>query len=415
MEFECIGDVDPRDINAQYKILFMCAPDIIFLVDFNGKILDANHAAIKSYGYSMDELLSMNIQDFIVPSEHGFASKQLNEAYTKGNMFETVHQRKDGSKFPIEISARGIIVDKTKILISIARDITKRKEAERNLSRIAAIVESSDDAILGMTLDGIIIEWNQGAERIYGYTATEIIGKTVDLLIPKDHIGELSHIIDVIKHGGHVKHFDTVRIRKDGKAVHISMTASPIKSPKGELLGISWTARDITERIRDIETLRESEEKFRVIFGSAGVGISQVNLELRYTDVNQELCDLTGYSRDEMLKLSIKDITYPPDYEGESKQLHTLVEGKIKSYSIEKRFVRKDGSLNWISLNAAVVTDNGKPKFIIGVSQNIAKRKQAEEALNDAKAQIELYLDLISHDINNMNQIAIGFLELAQE
>jgi PAS domain S-box-containing protein len=128
MEIECTGDVNLNDINSQYRLLFECALDVILLLDLSGNILDANHAAVGSYGYTKDELRSMNGRDLRIPSERGLAAKQLDEAYTEGRIFETVHQRKDGSTFPVEVSARGIVMGNKKILISIVRDITKRKK-----------------------------------------------------------------------------------------------------------------------------------------------------------------------------------------------------------------------------------------------------------------------------------------------
>jgi PAS domain S-box-containing protein len=277
MEIECIGDINLRDVNAQYRLLFECALDIIFISDLNGNILDVNHAGIRSYGYTRDQLLSMNVRDLRIPSERGLATKQLNEAYTKGNTYETVHQRKDGSTFHVEISARGIIVDKEKLLINIVRDITKRKENEKYLARIAAIVESSDDAIIGMTVDGVITEWNHGAVGLYGYTAKEMLGQSVSILIPKDRAGELSHILETIKNGGRIIHFDTVRLRKDMTSVLVSLTASPIKGRSGEVLGISWTARDITERKKVEEELEEAKENVELYLDLMSHDINNYN------------------------------------------------------------------------------------------------------------------------------------------
>jgi PAS domain S-box-containing protein len=241
----------------------------------------------------------MNAIDLRIPSERSFAIKQLNEAYTKGNKFETVHQRKNGSTFSVEVSARGVAVDNAKMLIAIVRDITKRTEYEKNLARIAAIVESSDDAIIGMTPDGIITDWNHGAEKLYDYMAKEVFGRSIAILIPKDREGELSHIFETIKNGGYIEHFDTVRLKKDGTTMFVSLTASPIKGPGGELLGVSWTARDITGRKKIEEELAEAKENVELYldlmshdinnFNQTVLGYLELALESKTLDEAKEL------------------------------------------------------------------------------------------------------------------------------
>ena len=144
MSQECAHDIDPKAAYAKYKLFFDCTLDAAFFVDANGKILDANTVAVSMYGYSLKELHSMNIRNLRTTSERASVEKLLKEAFVQGLVYETVHQRKDESEFPVEISSRGLIMDHTRFMISIVRDITSRKEQERSLARLAAIVESSD-------------------------------------------------------------------------------------------------------------------------------------------------------------------------------------------------------------------------------------------------------------------------------
>lgn len=525
MKIECAGPIDLSNVESKYRLLFECALDIVFLTDINGKVADVNYAAVKEYGYTRDEMLSMSIKDFRIPSERGSAERQLQEAFDKGAIYETIHMRKDRSTLPVEVSSRGITVDHTKMLMTIVRNITKRKAAERSLSRIAAIVESSDDAILGMTVEGIIIEWNYGAEKMYGYKAKEMIGKSVDILIPKDHKAELSQIIETIKQGGRVEHFNTVRKRKDGKIIFVSMTASPIKSSKVELLGISWTARDITERKKVEETLHESERLFRGIYEQAPIGIALIDsITGRFLQINPRYVEIIGRTEEEMQRTTFMAISHPDDLQEDLDNMARLLTGQIKSFNMKKRLFRGDGSIIWVKLTVVPLWEDTKqvyPKVHIamlediteqkradekiayvasfpeqnpnpiveiddkgavtylntaanrlfpdldskgeghpifkdltigkGVSGldgenklvnevqingayylrtilfmpetrttrifavNITERKRAEEELKEAKMQAELYLDLMGHDINNMTQIAMGFLEIALE
>jgi len=143
----------------------------------------------------------------------------------------------------------------------IIEDITQRKEMEEINAKLAAIVEGTDDAIIGKDLDGTILSWNPGAEKIYGYSAHNVIGKKLRLLIPDDHPNELSCILEKIRNGEIIHHFETVRVRKDGKSIDVSLTISPIKDSSGRIIGASTIARDITERKKTEKQLQKSLEE----------------------------------------------------------------------------------------------------------------------------------------------------------
>jgi len=147
-----------------------------------------------------------------------------------------------------------------RILLGV-EDVTERKEAELALAQLAAIVESSDDAVIAIDLDGVIASWNEGAERLYGYTAQEAIGQPIATLIPPERSGEEESILERLRRGEHIKHFETTRLRKGGSAVDVSLTVSPIKNAQGEVIGASRIARDITERKRAEEAIRAAYEQ----------------------------------------------------------------------------------------------------------------------------------------------------------
>jgi PAS domain S-box-containing protein len=177
----------------------------------------------------------------------------------------------------------------------LQHQIAELRRAGETLSRMSSIVESSDDAIIGKTLDGVIVSWNPAAERMYGYSAPEVIGKPLSILVPPDRPDELVHILERIRRGERVDHWETLRMRKDGSRIHVSVTVSPIKDATGEITGASTIARDITERKRAEEALRESEERYRDLVEHSEDLIFTHDLAGRFLSVNPAMVRLLGY------------------------------------------------------------------------------------------------------------------------
>ena len=172
----------------------------------------------------------------------------------------TILIAKDGREIPIDDSGAPIRQSDGTVqgVVLVFRDFTEQKQAERSLARLAAIVESSDDAILSKDLNGIIQTWNAGAERLFGYRAEEVIGQPITLLLPPERIQEEEQILERVRSGQRVEHLETVRVTKDGRRLDVSVTVSPVKDQDGQIIGASKIIRDITERKRAEEALRKS-------------------------------------------------------------------------------------------------------------------------------------------------------------
>src|SRR5918912_784895 len=148
-------------------------------------------------------------------------------------------------------------------------DITERKRAEEVHARLASIVESSEDAIIGKTLEGTITNWNRGAQNIYGYSAEEVVGKPINILVPPDRPNEIPKILERLRHGESIDNYETVRVTKDGRRLDISLTISPIKDSSGNIVGASTIARDITERKRAEKAIEQSELLYHTVIKQA--------------------------------------------------------------------------------------------------------------------------------------------------
>ncbi len=236
--------------DLKFRNLLESAPDAMIIAAESGRISVVNDRVEKLFGYSRSDLLGKPIEQLIQAS----LDDLMHQAVGAGS--ELVGRRKDGSSFPIEVSVSPLQTEGGRLVSSSIRDITERKRAEQQRANLASIVDSSDDAIIGTDREGIITSWNQGAERLFGYAANEMIGEPVLKLAPEGV--DTSEIIRTLT-TGEVQRFDTVRRRRDGSLVHVSMTTSPVMS-QGRLVGVSKVARDATERIKSDEALTRAKD-----------------------------------------------------------------------------------------------------------------------------------------------------------
>lgn len=245
-----------RDSAERLRAILETAVEGIITIDERGIIESFNRSAEQIFGYSAGEAIGHNVK-MLMPEpfrhEHdGYLAnyRETGRAKIIGIGREVSGRRKDGTLFPMDLSVSEVHLANRKLFTGFVRDITERKAAEKSLLHYAVLVESSDDAIIGKTLDGNITSWNRGAEHVFGYSRDEVIGKSIAMLIPEDRPDEEPRILAKIRAGESVDHYETVRRRKDGRLIDISVTVSPIRDGEGNIIGASKVARDITERKR---------------------------------------------------------------------------------------------------------------------------------------------------------------------
>ncbi len=262
------------------------------------------------------------------------------------------------------------------------------------LTRLASIIDFSEDAIHSATLDGTIVSWNHGAEVLFGYLSQEIIGKNAATLAPPDRCDEVGQCLETIRHGASISPFDTVLLGKDGHPIDVSLSISPIRNPAGEVVGASGIARDIRPRLATERRLRENEERFRRVFEHAPVGMYLSSLEGRFLQVNAAFCKMLGYSEKEILDAAWASLTHPEDL-----GLSTRLRGQLRDdpgacVEAEKRYLHRDGAIVWVRVRISVVPDfDGKPYCHVVHVENITERKQAKEALLESEERFRSMAD----------------------
>ena len=253
---------DRRRSERMFRGLLESAPDAMVIVDSDGVIVIVNAQVERLFGYDREELLGQRV-DILVPDrfrvEHpGHRQDYGRDPHTRsmGAGLELYARRKDGSEFPVEISLSPLETEEGLLVSSAIRDVTDRRRAELDASHFRAVVESSHDAIIGKDLEGIITSWNAGAERLFGYTESEVRGRSISLLVPPGHEDEPGDVLRLVRLGERVDDYETLRARRDGTQVDVSLTVSPIRDRDGVVIGASTIARDISARLRYQDQLR---------------------------------------------------------------------------------------------------------------------------------------------------------------
>ena len=318
---------------------------------------------------------------------------------------EAVAERPDGTRvpflpFPTPIfNASGVFVGAVNMLV----DITERKRAEEATQRLACIVDSSDDAIISKDLDGIISSWNKAASRLFGYEAAEVIGKPVTILIPQDRRDEESFILQQIRRGERIDHYETVRRRKDGGLIDVSLTVSPVRNAQGKIIGASKIARDITKRKREVDAAL----LLASVVETSDDAIISKNLDGIITSWNKGAERIFGYLAEEIIGKSVKVLIPRENHAEEDTILERLRRGqRIEHYETIRQ--RKHGSLINVSLTVSPVADpQGKIVGASKIARDITERTRTE-------AQISLLAREAEHRTKNILATVQATVHLTQ-
>jgi PAS domain S-box-containing protein len=373
-----------EDALRRNDILIRQGRDIILIMKLdNGRILEANEAALKAYGYTRDELLALTIGDLRAPATRGLMSDQMAQANGVGILFETVHQRKDGRTFPVEVSSQGATVEGVRELISVIRDITERKRAEQALreseERFRCLSEASFEGIVFHD-EGKILDANQAFATMLGYGLSEVIGRNaLDFATPELREVALRHM-----RAESEKPYEGVAIRKDGSTFPVEVRGK--NTPyKGRIIRLT-ALRDITERKQVEEALRESEERYRAIFEQAADSIMLIDAESgALAEFNDRAYESLGYTRQEFQKLKVADFEVVESAEEVVRHTEKIIREGADTFETKHRTT--GGEIRDVLVSCRALSIN-KRGFIHGIRRDITERKQAEKALRESRERM---------------------------
>jgi PAS domain S-box-containing protein len=404
------AETKERAIREQLLTTLRSIGDAVIATDSQGRVTFMNEVAQELTGWTHGEAEGRELPEvFRIVNEEtrevveNPAAKVLREGVVVGLANHTVLIAKDGREIPIDDSGAPIRDGDRNIVgvVLVFRDIAERRQAQEVRLKLASIVESSEDAIIGKTLEGIITSWNASAERLYGYSAEEALARPISMLVPPDRPDELPNILRRLKQGERIQQFETMLVRKDGELLDVSLTISPIKNNAGAVTGASTIARDITSSMRIRRALRESEERLTQALEASRMGTWEWNIETGVITWSETLEPLHGLQPGTFAGTfeAFDELIHPED-RGLLRQAVSRAIEERTDYNIEFRIVWPDGSVHWIGGRGRAFQDEtGKAVRMTGLAMDITDRKQAEDALRAGEERYRAFVQNSSEAI----------------
>jgi len=429
-------DITARKLNEEQlrhlAAAVECSQDAIITHAPDGRIQTWNRAAEKLYGYRAEEAIGQPLA-LLVPSGRSAAVQQHYDDVLAGKSHSNtpgVALHRSGRPIQVSVSSWPIRNASGEItsISDVIRDVTGREEAERAKAFLAALVESSGDAIHGVSIDGAILSWNPGAERLTGFTREEIVGKHISY-VAHDTPEQVRNILAHISKGQPVPLFETLFRHKSGRWIDVSVSVSPVRDSGGRIVGTAAIARDIGQRAKLRQELSAAEKKYRTIFDGALEGMYQATLTGQVLTANAAAARMLGYDSAEDLIASVEDvgvgIWVSTDARAQYNQAISNPMGKAV-LGFECQFRRKDGSIIWVSLNGRMVLDeHAQPLYHEGFIEDITERKLATEAMAESESRFRslfedskavlLLVEPVSGEITDANRAAAAYYGYPRE
>lgn len=375
-----------RGKQAYTRSLIEASIDPLVTIGADGQITDVNAATEAATGHSRDELIGTDFCDYFTDPARARTGYQ--QVFREGGVrdYELEIRHRDGRITPVLYNA-SIYRDQAGAIAGVfaaARDVSERHHGQAALRQLAAIVEFSEDAIISKSLDGTIVTWNKAAERLYGYRAAEAIGQNMRIIVPPELHEELDILLRRVGQGEYIAHHDTVRMRRDGSRVDVSVSLSPVKDSAGNTTGVSTIVRDITDRKRMEAVLRHSSRYTRSLIEASLDLLVTIAADGKITDVNAATEAVTGCSRQELIGSDFSNYFTEPDKARAGYQ-QVFAEGRVKNYPLAIR--HRSGRVTDVLYNASVFRNQaGAVEGVFAAARDVTERKRLEEELRARQA-----------------------------
>ncbi|HTA64028.1 MAG TPA: PAS domain S-box protein, partial [Xanthomonadaceae bacterium] len=369
-----------RDSDERLRMATDNARVGLVMVDRERRYTFANATYAQILGLPSPDIVGQRVADVLAPLYEQQIRPRLDRAFAGERVAYVLHRLTPDGTRHYEVRYEPTEVDGlVSVVVVVITDITDLKNAEMSSRMLAAIVESSDDAIIGKTLDGTITSWNAGAERVFGYSRAEAVGHSMLMLFPQDRYDEEPRIIAQIARGESIDHFETVRVRKDGERIHVSATISPIRDETGRIVGASKIARDITGRKQAALELLESERRFSAMLANVELASVMLDRQARITFCNDYLLQLTGWRREEVLGRNWFELFIPSQYGDGSDFFAALLDNTTETWHRENEILTRSGEPRQMRWHSVLLhSTDGKVIGSASLGEDITERKLAE-------------------------------------
>lgn len=436
-------ETELRESHERYRNHIESLPDGILIME-NNKVVFANASALKILGTTAAKIKRSPLADFVLPEyKADYANLLSNVRDESATEFVEVKIKRhlDNKIADIQVSGRLVKFKGEESIQLVVNDISTRKQLAREQMRAQiaeetnmqlqreiierkktqlklattqkfnkSIIESSLDMIIATDIDNRINEFNAAAQKTFGYTRDEILGKPVSILYADEE--EYKQVQEILSREGSYAH-EIVNKRKDGSLFIAFLSASALKDEDGNVFGAMGVSRDITAAKKAEDELRQSEERHRAVYDQAYIGIARIGRVGRFLLVNQRLCDMFGYTAEELYKKAFFELTHPSEVAESLKKWDALLSGEIKNFTSEQIYLHKNGSQIYANLTVSLVRDtHGSPNYYVAVFEDITVRKQQEKELQESLKEKEVLLKEVHHRVKNNMQVISSILNL---
>jgi PAS domain S-box-containing protein len=407
---ESLVNGNPSAHEPLFRALATSAPVGIYEINPDGEYVFANDHWRALVGVGADEPMGRRWDHFIDPEHRGRVVAEWEAAQAEGREFaiEYPYLRPDGGE--VWVDGRAVVVrdgdGAPRSYLGSVVDVTKRRASERAASALAAIVDSSAEAIISIDLDGIVRTWNPGAERVFGYAAAEIVGSSIEILTPPDREPEFRQLLGRVRGGEQVERFETIRVDKRSRAIDVALTASPLRDDDGAVAGVAWILRDISVQKAAERELAAERRQLADAQQIARVGSWQVEGATGRWAWSQQQFLNHGFDPDDAVPTlpRVLERVHPDDREGLARRLDELA-AEPEEFSVEYRVVLPDGRVRMLEVQGRPLDAPGR---MVGTSRDVTAERDAERLKDE-------FIGLVSHELRTPLTSIIGYTELLAE